>query len=643
MKKAITMILCIAMVFGVSACGAAPVPSSPQTMVPTAQESGLSSELAQSGSLTYISDYSVLLASLEMQGAYNSPYKNYAGDERAPEMAAAEDSSASPSSDHGAGSDYSGTNIQVEGVDEGDIVKTDGEYIYVISGYELVIFRADGPDTEEIARITVGFDERTDGENDWSYRGKSPSELYVYGDRLAVISSYYSYHDYENDAGIWQYEDENYLTVDTYDLTDPTAPVLLGSLGQDGGETASRMIDGKVYVVSSYYVYNYDDEDPGTFVPKVYAEDVSTLIDSRYVYMMPYVSSTSYAVICVYDLERAEMLSSQTVLGAGNTIYMNDSSLYLASGIQEQQESQPYTESVYTVTAYSWRSATEICRFSVSGGTVEPGSVAKVEGYLRNQFSLDEYDGRLRVVTTRSGYDYKIYEDETYGFSNYVAGDDYSSSTSLYILDTETMDTVGSVNGLAEGETVYSVRFDGDWAYFCTFETVDPLFAVDVSDPTAPIVVSELEITGFSDYLHVWTDGLLFGLGQETVVKGEGDNTWITSDGMKLVMFDISDKAAVTAKSVLAIDADWSEALYNHKAILIDYEKNIIGFPAGDAYDIYGWTADRGFFLRARIETGEWSWGMRGLYIGDCVYVVSDSKLTVLDLGEFMLSATLNF
>ncbi|NCC69854.1 MAG: hypothetical protein EOM14_16990, partial [Clostridia bacterium] len=349
------------------------------------------------------------------------------------------------------------------------------EYIYVISGYELVIFTAEGPETKELTRITVGYDERSDGENDWSYKGKSPSEMYVYGDRLAVVSSYYSYHDYEDETGIWQYEDESYLTVDIYDLSDPAAPSLAGTLGQDGSETASRMIDGKIYVVSAYYVYNYDEDDPETFVPKVYAEGEGALIDSRSVYIMPYVSSTSYAVICVYDMESAGMLSSQTVLGAGNTVYMNDSSLFLASGMQEEQQSQPYVESVYTVTEYSWRSATEICRFEVSDGTVEPGSVAKVEGYLNNQFSMDEYEGRLRVVTTCSGYDYKIYTDETYGFTNYVSGDDYSSSTSLYILDTETMDMAGSITGLAEGETVYSVRFDGSWAYFCTYETVDPL------------------------------------------------------------------------------------------------------------------------------------------------------------------------
>jgi uncharacterized secreted protein with C-terminal beta-propeller domain len=652
MKKVISIILCMAMALGVSACGTAPAAET-GTPAPTdqAQTENYAYNQAVSSSLTYISDYSVLLDTLKSAAnAASDRYTNAAAGGAVSDGTAAADTTESaqsapetPAAENMGGPDYSGTNVQVEGVDEGDIVKTDGNYIYVISGYELVIFSAAGPDTKEISRVKIGYDDRNEGENDWSYDGKSPVEMYVYGDRVAVISSYYSYHNYEDADGIWQYDNKSYLTVDVYDVSDPAAPTLVATPGQDGSETASRMIGGKLYVISAYYVYNYDENDPATYIPSVYRNGESSVIDAQNVYIMPTVPSTSYAVICVYDIESAAVLSEQTVLGAGDTVYMNDTGLYLAAAVQDEYQSDPYTESVYTVTDYSWRSATEICSFAVSDGAVTPGAVAKVDGSLGNQFYMDEYDGKLRVVTTLSGYNYKIYKDETYGFENYVSGDDFKSSASLYVLDAETMTPIGSVTGLAEGETVYSVRFDGDWAYFCTYETVDPLFAVDVSDPENPVTVSKFEISGFSEYLHVWTDGLLLGLGRETVTNSDGTNTWTGTDGMKLVMFDISDKSNVSAKSVLNIDADWSEALYNHKAILVDYEKNIIGFPAGNGYNIYGWTADRGFFLRGRIETGDWGMGMRGLYIGDYVYVVSDGKLTVLNMSDFILSATLEF
>lgn len=644
MKKTVSILLCMAMALGISACSAAAAPL--ETTAPPTQEGNFAYNQAASSSLTYISDYSVLLDTLkeaESSSQWQYSARAATGAAAADTATAGEAAAAAPESGSNGGKDYSGTNVQIAGVDEGDIVKTDGENIYVISGSELVIFRAAGPDTAELSRVTIGYDERNDGENDWSYKGKTPVEMYVYGDRLAVVSSYYSYHNYEGDDGIWKNEDDSYLTVDIYDVSSPSVPVLVSTLGQDGSETASRMIGGKLYVVSAYYVYSYDETDPGTYVPSVYRNGEGALIDAQCVYIMPGTPDTSYSVICVYDIESAALLSSQTVLGAGGTVYMNDSSLYLAASIQDRQESSPYTESVYTVTEYSWRSATEICRFAVSDGAATPGGVAKVDGRLGNQFYMDEYNGGLRVVTTLDGYDYKIYKDEAYGFENYVPGDDYVTSASLTILDTATMAPVGSVTGLAAGETVYSVRFDGDWAYFCTYETIDPLFAVDVSDPANPIILSELKISGFSQYLHVWTEGLLFGLGQETVEKTDGSNTWTSADGMKLVMFDISDKTNVTAKSVFNLDAGWSEALYNHKAILIDYEKNIIGFPAGDAYDVYGWTAERGFFLRARIDTGSWSWNMRGLYADDYVYIVTTGKLTVLNISDYVLSATLTF
>ena len=631
MKRIIITLLFAAMALGTSACGSSV--ETPDTPNPTQYEEGnYAYNQAVSGSLTYISDYSVLQETLKTaQKAYSGIRYNTAG-------------SAAESTMDGAAREtgYSGTNVQVEGVDEGDIIKTDGEYIYMVSGYELVIFRADGPNTVEVSRTPIGYSQRTDGDNDWAYQGKNPSELYIYGDRVAVVSAYYSYHNYENAEGVWQYENESYLTVDIYDVSDPAAPSLAGTLGQDGSQTASRMMDGKLYVVSTLYVYDFDEEDPATYVPGVYRDGESTLIDAQSIYIMPNIAGASYAVICVYDIETAQLLSSQTVLGAGDTVYMNEESLYLAAQTQVEQKSAPYTVSVYTVTDYSWRSATEICRFSVSEGTVTPGAVGRVEGRLDNQFSMDEYEGRLRVVTTLDGYDYKSYVDEAMGFENIVYADDDGRTCALNVFDAETMSVAGSVTGLAPGEQVYSVRFDGDWAYFCTYETIDPLFAVDIADPENPKVTSEFEISGFSEYLHVWKDGLLFGLGRE-IEPSTGGSEGSTAAGMKLVMFDISDKADVTAKSTLTIDEDWSEALYNHKAILIDAGKNIIGFPAGEGYDVYGWTAERGFFLRARIETGAWGWGMRGLYIGNYIYVVSDSKVTILDTDDFILSAVVDY
>ena len=198
----------------------------------------------------------------------------------------------------------------------------------------------------------------------------------------------------------------------------------------------------------------------------------------------------------------------------------------------------------------------------------------------------------------------------------------------VYVLDAS-LKTVGSVTGLAEGERVFSARFDGDYGYLCTYRQTDPVFAVDLTEPTNPKVVGELKLSGYSDYLHIWSDGLLFGLGMET--QSVGANT--TVDGMKLVMIDTSDPAKLHDLHTQAIDADYSEALNNHKAILVDSGKDIIAFPAENSYLVYGYSADDGFTLRKEISVSQWDGNNRGLYIGDYFYVVGSDQINVLDLN----------
>ncbi len=173
-----------------------------------------------------------------------------------------------------------------------------------------------------------------------------------------------------------------------------------------------------------------------------------------------------------------------------------------------------------------------------------------------------------------------------------------------------------------------------DCAYFCTFRNMDPLFAVDVSDPAAPKVLSALKISGFSEYLHPWDEGLLFGAGYEA------DETSGRRGTLKLVMFDTSDKADVTAKTVEVTDLNYSEALDNHHAFLISLEKNLIAFPADDLYVIYGYDKARGFYPQAKLELEGWSWNARGLFVDDMLYVVGENTVSVISLDGFQLVKT---
>ena len=466
------------------------------------------------------------------------------------------------------GTFYSGTNVQVEGVDEGDIVKTDGKYIYILRGSEMVVMQADGKDVTDVSNVFVGQDwEQTTTEDGLAHtQEKLPTELYLSGSRAVVVSAY---SDWTATGGT---DDKvtgfgkDYVAVDIYDVTDPAAPTLVKSFGQDGYKIASRMIDGVLYLCSSYYPANPEKGDETTFAPRLYDGDAATVMPCGSIGLMPDGNSMTYAVAASYDIASGERLSSQSVLGGGDNVYMNKDNLYLCASIYDDGAGKTYKDGSYTVTDYTSSVNTVVNRFAIADGKLTFAANGAVPGALNNQFSLDERDGYLRMATTEQTYSYSVYRDEKHDFENTKADEDgMQTRNDVYVLDAS-LKTVGSVTGLAEGEQVFSARFDGDYGYLCTYRQTDPVFAVDLTEPTNPKVVGELKLSGYSDYLHVWSDGLLFGLGMET--QSVGANT--TVDGMKLVMIDTSDPAKLHDLHTQAIDADYSEALNNHKAILVD-------------------------------------------------------------------------
>ena len=532
------------------------------------------------------------------------------------------------------GGNYSGTNVQVEGIDEGDIVKTDGKYIYVIHDEELRILVADGANTREVSKIIVGssYYDSSEDKGDYWYRSeyKYPSEMFVAGGRLAVLSDYSYYSDQRTDDG-WQSESKSYTCVDFYDVSDPTDPKELTSLGQDGNILGSRLVGDKLYLISSYWVWDYDESDPTTYVPGLYKDGEMHILPVGKIWINPVCESTEYVVACVYDMSSAANIASQSMLGSGDTLYMNDSGIYVMGYRWTDEITDTYTESVYTVEVHTNGARTEIIRLDPEDLRISASG--SVPGYMESQFSADAYQGYLRLVTTCNDYTYRVYKDDAYDFENYQ-WDERETTNGLYILD-ENLRVVGKVDDLAPGERVYSARFDGDVAYFCTFRSIDPLFAADLSDPTAPKILSALKISGFSEYLHNWNADRLFGLGREV----DEENGW--AEGLKLVMFDTTDKTNVTVKHTLVIeDADYSEALYDHKAVFIDPVRGYIGFAAEDAYYIYAYDDDAGFQLKYEFDSDDWLGNTRGLRIGEDAYIVSYEQVIVISMTDWTWTKT---
>lgn len=526
---------------------------------------------------------------------------------------------------------YSGTNVQVAGVDEGDIVKTDGTYIYILRDVELIIMKAEGTAISEVSHTIVGSAwESSAGEDEIEETTeKMPIALYVVGDRAVVISSYFHWTDLKGEEAN---ENTNYVSVDVYNLENRAAPTLIKSLGQDGYQVDSRLIGNTLFLCTSYYVYDPKQGDPEDYVPRLYSDGKGEPVACGTIGILPDGDSTTYAVLASYDVTSAEMISTQSIIGGGETVYMNAENLYLCRSDYNDSVVETGTDGPYAVTTHKTDVSTTVNSFSVSDGTLSYKATGSVPGGLNNQFSLDESNGYLRLATTEQNGGYKVYVDEGHKFENYEPMDTVQSND-VFVLDSD-LQVVGSVTNLAPDESVYSARFDGDYAYLCTYKTVDPIFAVNLSDPAAPEVIGELSLSGYSDYLHLWTGHQLFGLGMKTQEIESENGTTARLDGMKMVMIDAGDPAALKEENTLEIDADYSQALYNHKAILIDQARDLIAFPAEGNYLVYGYSTDQGFQLKKEIAfENEWDWQSRGLYIGDYFYVVSSDCIYTIDLN----------
>lgn len=528
--------------------------------------------------------------------------------------------------------DFSVTNVQTEGIDEGDIIKTDGRCIYALYGGELVILAADGAETRRLSSYALDtYSESSDAEGyDYylDYSSKAARELYICGSSLVVISDVLCGCDRQKD-GRWEHDYSAETCVELIDVSDPEQPAPLTAFSQDGAFHTSRLYDGRLYVISSFSVCGEPDEnDPGSYIPGIRTDGQEALLDAGCIAVIPNRPSDEYSVICVYDAEIGSLLHSAALLDSAGRIYMSASGIYLASREPYEEIADEWTEEVYTVSEHICGARTRITRFDISDGLSLSAS-GTVPGQITDQFALDEHNGYLRVVTTDSTSRYTLYLDEAREFTNYGSFEE-SSANGLYILS-PSLSIIGRVDGLAGDEVIYSARFDGDTAYFVTFRQTDPLFAVDLSDPAAPRVLSELKLPGFSEYLHPWDDGLLLGLGLDA------DEETGQTGSLKLSMFDVSDPADVREQSTLVLDGEYSEALYNHRAILVSKSRNFIGFPDMDGYSIYGYTEGAGFEKRADIPCDGW-YNARGLYIGEYAYIVGGC-VNVLDLSELTLAA----
>ena len=528
----------------------------------------------------------------------------------------------------GSKEEFSKTNVQVEGVDEADIVKTDGNFIYYLTNSELTI-----TDVNNVKLASkVEFDNKE----------FSPQEIFLKDNKIVVIGITNRKVEKKNIANTEEYypTNETYTTAKIYNIEDRTNPKLERTIELEGYYLSSRMIGDNVYLISNKNIYAYlcnyykatqldEEEFKPKYVDTATGESIKS-INFDCIYYIPEFEDTNYLNIAAFNITNNEPASINSYLGAGNQMYASSTNLYI------------------TKTKYNYDDETdintEIYKFNLKDATCTFSKTGEVPGSVLNQFSMDENNGYFRIATTDS-----------------TSWDSESNTNNLYVLN-ENLEIVGKVEGLAPGERIYSVRFMGNRAYMVTFVQTDPLFVIDLTEPTNPTVLGELKIPGYSTYLHPYDENHLIGFGENTKVVNYGYGDQVVTDGMKIALFDVTDPNNPTEMYSVNIgeEGTYSELLNNHKALLFSKEKNIIAFPisiTGEDYEVtfqgaivYGLSLENGFEEKGRITNIENDINkyyprnsiQRIIYINDTLYTLSRNLIKATDINTMQPKGSIN-
>ena len=486
----------------------------------------------------------------------------------------------------GDSTDFSTTNIQVGGVDEADIVKCDGKYLYVVSENKVVIIDAYPP---ENARILSEIQEN-----------ENPSEIFINGNRLLVLG--------------W-----NFAKV--YDISDKENPVLKREVSFDGYYFNSRMIGDYVYlIISSPQVYAQMEEEID--LPEISCNGDIKTVPATEIYYFENLYDYSYqftTIMAINTQNDGEEITSETFLmTTAQNLFVSSNNIYIT-----YTNYWVYPGDLSNGTTSQEAEKTIIHKISIADGKIEYKCRGEVPGNVLNQFSMDEYQGYFRIATTTGWYE-----------ANHV-----------YVLD-EDLNIIGGLENLAPGEGIYSARFMGSRAYLVTFKRVDPLFVIDLADPVNPRVIGELKIPGYSDYLHPYDETHLIGVGKDAV-ESEEDN-FALYQGVKIALFDVSDpeNPIEISKYVVGQRGTESLALYDHKALLFSRSKNLLVMPIGDWWQedayVFNISLDNGIVFRGSIthcENEESQWNgwysvKRSLYIENVLYTISNGLVKMNDLAD---------
>jgi len=523
---------------------------------------------------------------------------------------------------------YSRTNVQVAGVDEMDTVKTDGKHIYIASWDAVSILNAYPPTAlENVSKINESY---ILGDDDPS-TSLSFSGLFVLPQKLVVVCSWNEYvypvkYDYSlratTEVPADYYGPRSYILV--FDLSDPAQPMLDFAVGVSGYVQTARMIEDRVYLIAQQYQWMIQNE---TALPRLWVGDDSADLSLDSIYYDPEMRDpSSFLNVLAFNVSSEDYECVSVVAGYASTIYMSKQAIFLT--IQKWTGELTWMNGEDTVEDPNMITTT-IFKVAFDGLSMKAVARGDVKGWLLNQFSMDEKEPYLRLATTNMWFQ---------------PVDGTEMSNSVFVLDSR-LNTVGALTDIAPTERIYSARFVGDTLYLVTFRQIDPLFVIDLKDPTDPRIVGELEMPGFSSYLHPVDATHVLGIGSE-------------SSNVKVSLYDVTDPTAPVEQSKYILDGyaySWSDAQYDHRAVLFDLDKNLLVIPLsaqsrtlGEDYWVSSYVTGA-LVLEVSVEEGVSFRGIiehksdtqysseyvsRSLYIDDYLYTISYSTVKASMLSD---------
>ncbi|MEX2461862.1 MAG: beta-propeller domain-containing protein [Paenibacillaceae bacterium] len=477
----------------------------------------------------------------------------------------------------GASNDYSTTNVQVQGVDEADIVKTDGQYIYQVNKQRIIIAKASPAEQLSIV-TTLPF-------TDQSF---TPTEIYLDDTRLVVIGTSYAKMGYNEPTAI-KSEAKRLMPIRNpgsvkaiqYDTRDKASIKKVREIELEGRYVTSRKIGASLYLianqnVNTYSILNDKAEISSPIFRDTAVSDESFPIGYEHLRYFPQSIQPNYLLIAAVNLDQPGTKANvEAYLGSSQNVFASEKNLYVALTQYRQTNVKMPIASDGPSTSIALplqETNSRIYKFLLDQDKVRFSGSGEVSGTVLNQYAMDEYSGYFRIATT-SGEAWR--------------NDKKTSKNNVYLLN-EAMEITGKIENIAPGERIYSTRFIGNRAYMVTFKQVDPLFVIDLTHPQAPKILGSLKIPGYSDYLHPYDENHIIGFGKDTVEvsnsnSGISGNSSTTAfyQGMKIVMFDVTDVSHPIEmfKESIGDRGTDSEMLHNPKALLFNKEKGLMAFP----------------------------------------------------------------